>query len=139
MEQQILQDLTPSKRIQILKDTCEETTFFDFERELTPEEHDKVKDESVFKTSEIFKLQEEKKEKTKKLTDELKDKIIEQKILVKQAKTGKDEVNEEVFLLADQEQQIMGYYDKEGVLVYQRALMKNERQIRAVFDQTGTE
>ena len=45
-------------------------------------------------------------------------------------RSGVREFNEEVFLLADQEEGMMGYYTQTGVLVQQRPLLQEERQLR---------
>lgn len=52
-----------------------------------------------------------------------------------QIKTGYKEVQEDLYLIDDQEEGIMGYYNGEGELVKQRPLTKEERQLSIQFKQ----
>lgn len=83
-----------------------------------------------------------------KLDEEKKDFMANHKILVKplkqkvaatlsQIRNRVEEVEEQVYLLADQEEGVMAYYNSRGELVHHRPLFANEKQFRIV-DNTGT-
>ncbi|WP_440881432.1 hypothetical protein [Tenacibaculum sp. C7A-26P2] len=140
MEQQILQTDNPKERIQILKDTCVKTETFTYPKQLSNEELELEKHNFTQHaiTVEIAdkKLQEAKeihKSETKPVKEEMKTQISK-------IRSGIEEVTETVFLLDEQDEGKMGYYNSQGVLVYERLLMQDERQLRIIGNnsQTGT-
>jgi hypothetical protein len=52
----------------------------------------------------------------------------EMAVLMQGIRSGSEEVTEEVYLMADMSEKMMGYYNKEGVLISSRPLMQNEMQ-----------
>ncbi len=47
-----------------------------------------------------------------------------------------EEITETVYHIADQEEGMMGYYNEDGELVYQRPLFQTEKQFRIVDEST---
>lgn len=129
MEKTILQNETEAERIQILKDSCEKTELFTYPRAFPSEEIIKKKDEVVFKTNKLFKLDELKKEKVAEMNTEIKDLKVDQIQLVNEVTTGKEDITDDVYLLAEQDEGVMGYYSRDGELVYERPLLPTERQL----------
>lgn len=130
MEKQFLQNVSRTERIRTLKDNAEATEEFTYPRALSQEELSKIKDESIQNFIKLEKLEEVKKEfmsDHKAQVDPIK---LENKEKLKMLRSKVEEVTEEVFLLADHDKGMMGYYNADGVLVHQRSLMPNERQIR---------
>lgn len=52
----------------------------------------------------------------------------EMSTLMQGIRSGSEEVTEEVYLVAEMSEKMMGYYNKEGVLISSRPLMQNEMQ-----------
>ncbi len=141
MDQKILQSDSHKDRIQYLKDTCVKTETFTYPKQLTDEELELEKHNYTQNaiTIEIAdkKLQEAKeihKANTKPVKEDMKTQITK-------IRSGIEEVTEPVYLLDDQDEGKMGYYNAKGELVYERLLMQDERQLRIVGKnhQTGTE
>ena len=61
------------------------------------------------------------------------------KTQITKIRSGIEEVTGDVFLMDNQETGEMGYYNEKGELVYTRLLMQDERQLRIIPNQTGTE
>lgn len=138
MEKHFLKDVSRKERIQMLKDNAEHVEMFTYPRPLQDAELRKIKDETVQHSIDLERLEEAKKDfmaghkaEVDPLKMMVKDKL--QKI-----RSRNEEVEEEVFLLADQEEGMMGYYNGDGDLVYQRTLLPDERQFRIVDATTGT-
>lgn len=139
MEKQFLAGVSRKERIQMLTDNAERVELFTYPRPLDDSEMRKLKDETVQHHIELAKLEEVKKEfmaDHKAEVDPLKMKVKEK---LQKIRSRNEEVEEQVYLLADQEEGMMGYYNADGVLVYQRSLSPDERQFRIVDDsKTGT-
>lgn len=60
-------------------------------------------------------------------------KKAELKTIMKSVRDQAEEVIETVYLIADQEEGVMGYYDKSGTLISTRKLMPSERNLRIGF------
>ncbi len=138
MEQKILQSETPSERRQILKDSCVKMQEFTYAKEFTKDELASKKDELSQQDIKLDKLEEEKKEITQEFNASIKKLKTERKTTLSCVRTGKEEVTEDVYLLDEQDEGIMGYYNHDGVLVYSRPLLPNERQLRISKTYTGT-
>jgi len=138
MEQQFLQGVSKQERLQALKDSAERTELMNYPKALSEVDLDYLKNELVNDSVKLAKLEEARKEF---LTGhKAKVKPLKQNVglsLVR-IRSKVEEVEEEVFLLADQEEGMMGYYNADGNLVYQRVLLPDERQIRIVTSKSGT-
>lgn len=121
-------DLPPDQRLQLLKDNCddrEETTYY---KDLSQDDLD-IKRESL--SDNLVKLSEWEDELTdikkehKVKSDPLK---VQNKILLTEIKTRKQEVTGVLYHIADHEQVIMETYDEQGEFVSSRRLRPNEKQ-----------
>jgi len=134
MDKQILQDVSQKQRNEYLKDSCVKTENFTYPKHL--EQADLTKERNDFTQNAIkvsiedAKLKEAR-ENYKAATKPVK---LEMKMQMSKIRTGVDEVTGTVYLMDDQETGEMGYYNESGVLVYQRPLLQEERQLRLVND-----
>lgn len=132
MEKRILQGESPASRLEILKMNAESTELFTYPKQLSEEDLEAVKNEIVKTNIELAKLQEERKafnevynEKKKPLDTSLKENLS-------MARTKVKEVTEQAFLMSDQDEGVMLYYNEDGILINKRPLFREERQLRIV-------
>jgi hypothetical protein len=137
MDNNILQTTNPKDREQYLKDTCVKTETFTYPKKFSPEELALKKDILSQQDINLDNLEAKKREVTTEFNNNIKELKIERKHTLTCVRTGMEEVTEMVFLIDDQEEGKMGYYNKKGELVYERPLMPEERQLR-ILNQTGT-
>jgi hypothetical protein len=134
MEKTFLQNESKRDRLQALKDNCERSEKMVYPKELDPETITALKDELTTEFIEISRLDEQKKE----FMSEWKIKVKPRKqltaLLMGQVRSGIEEVEEEVYLIADQEEGFMGFYNGDGNLIKQRPLTQDERQFRIIND-----
>jgi hypothetical protein len=134
MDKYLFQDMSENDRKQMLADNAERREEFQYPRELSHDEIAELKDELSNESISLSKLEEKKKE----AMDEFKTQIDPHKAEVKRLlhllRTRSEEVEEKVYLIADQEEGMMGYYNKRGELVHQRLLRGNEKQLRIIGD-----
>lgn len=130
MDKYLFQDVPERDRKQMLADNAEAREEFQYPRDLSHDEISELKDQLSNESISLSKLEEKKKE----AMDEFKNKIDpfkkEVKRLLHLLRTRSEEVEEEVYLLADQEEGMMGYYNSRGELVHQRLLRGSEKQLR---------
>jgi vacuolar-type H+-ATPase subunit I/STV1 len=130
MEKQLFKNVSPTERIQMLKDNAERTEEFQYPRELTPDEISELKDELSSESITLSKLEEKKKEAMNEFKAEIKPVKAEVQRILQLLRTRSEEVEEKVYLLADLEEGMMGYYNSKGELVHSRLLRQNEKQYR---------
>jgi len=140
MEKQLLQNETQSERKIVLRDTCLKMEEFTYSKQFTQEELTHKKDELSQQDIKLEKLEQEKKEVVADFAARIKAVKEDRLQTLNQVLTGAEEVTEQVYLLDDQEEKKIGYYNADGLLVYERPLMPDERQLRIVdkVQLTGT-
>lgn len=128
MESKIFQDVSIRDREQYLKDNATKVEKHTYSKPLDVAEVSKLQTEFAQKAielnieeSNLKEVREEFKSKTKPLK-------IEMAKLMQNIRTGAEEVTEDVYHLSDMDSEQMGYYNKEGVLIFSRPLMTSERQ-----------
>ena len=128
MEKNFLQNESKKDRLQALMDNGERAEKMIYPKELDPETITALKDELTTEFIEISRLDEQKKE----FMAEWKIKVKPRKqltaLLMGQVRSGIEEVEEDVYLIADQEEGFMGFYNGDGKLIKQRPLTQEERQ-----------
>jgi hypothetical protein len=130
---------SPSQILQILKDNAETTTQFTYSRPLESEELNVVKDNYAQNGIKLQAIEEERKAVTEKFTLQIKPIKAANQELLETIKHQAETVNEEVYLISDQEQGDMDYYNSKGQVVYTRKLMPQEKQLRMLkVEKTGT-
>jgi len=128
MEKQILQSESASDRLEQLKNSAEKVEAFSYPRELSTGEIQEL--QSHLSQDMITVDQEEQKLKVAKEIFKAATKPVKQTIAknLQMIRTQVEEVNEDVYLLKDVEESKMGYYSKEGKLVFERNLRPEEQQ-----------
>lgn len=124
--------LYPGQDKQLVKDNLKgysvRTEEGTYERELSPEELEALKEDYMQKNHNLKKLNDD----FKKIQDEFKEKIkLVQESLVKKLethRTGTETCSGTLYLLDDQENGMMFYYSETGDLVQKRRLLPDERQ-----------
>lgn len=128
MQKQILQYESPGDRLEQLKNSADKIENFSYPRELSNGEIQELqnslsqdmifvdrKEQDLKVAKEIFKA----------ATKPVKQTIAKNLQLIR---TQVEEVSEEVYLLKDIEEGKMGYYSKDGLLVFERNLRPDEMQ-----------
>lgn len=128
MQKQILQNESPGDRLEQLKNSADKIENFSYPRELSNGEIQEL--QSNLSQDMIFVDKKEQdlkvaKEIFKSATKPVKQKIAKNLQLIR---TQVEEVSEEVYLLKDIEEGKMGYYSKDGILVFERNLRPDEMQ-----------
>lgn len=128
MEKQILSSESASDRMEQLKNSAEKVESFSYPRELSTGEIQEL--QSHLSQDMITVDQEEQKLKVAKEIFKAATKPVKQTIAknLQMIRTQVEEVTEDVYLLKDIEESKMGYYSKEGKLVFERNLRPEEQQ-----------
>lgn len=138
MEKQILQDVPMSERLDYLKNSAEKVEKMTYPLSIDEAELNALKTEFSQDAIELDthdQVLKEAREAYKLKAKPLKKNMA---IVMQKIRTRVEEVTEDVYLIADHESNKMGYYNAAGILVYERPLMQNERQLRIVSKETGT-
>lgn len=127
MEKQILQNVDPEERIRQLRDSADKVEEkFTYQRELEIGEVQEIQNDMA---QALIRIDQEDvklkvhKEAHKSVVKPLKEEI---RSSLQKVRTQMEEVTDEVFLLKDTEEMKMGYYSKEGRLVFERGLRPDE-------------
>lgn len=133
MDSKILQDLPPEERVQYLRDNAFKVDpKYTYTRELEEGEiHERQNDMSqhLIEIDRQDQTLKEHKEAYNSVVKPLRENI---KCKLQEIRTRSEEVTDEVFLIKDEHTQRMGIYSKEGVLLFERALMPDEKQYSIV-------
>jgi hypothetical protein len=138
MKRKLFENYSKSERIQALKDNAEKSEEFSYFREYEPEELDLLKDQYFQEASELQKHEEKynaAKADFKLNADPIKAKMKESFTGIRiKGRT----VTEQVYLLADHENNMMEYYNEAGVMIHSRRMLPDEKQLRIKMSVTGT-
>jgi hypothetical protein len=128
MEKQILKNESPGDRLEQLKNSAEKVESFSYPRELSTGEIQEL--QSHLSQDMITVDQQDQKLKVAKEVFKAATKPVKQTIAknLQMIRTQVEEVTEDVYLLKDIEEGKMGYYSKEGILVFERNLRPEEQQ-----------
>jgi hypothetical protein len=128
MEKQILINESPGDRLEQLKNSADKVETFSYPRELSNGEIQEL--QSNLSQDMIHVDKEEQKLKVAKEIFKSATKPTKQNIAknLQMIRSQVEEVTEEVYLLKDVEDGKMGYYSKEGKLVFERNLRADEMQ-----------
>ncbi|MNF97571.1 hypothetical protein D3C85_1097790 [compost metagenome] len=128
MEKQILINESPGDRLEQLKNSADKVELFSYPRELSNGEIQELQSNlsqdmiAVDKADQKLKVA---KEEFKAATKPVKQTIAKNLQMIR---SQVEEVTEEVYLLKDVEEGKMGYYSKDGILVFERNLRPDEQQ-----------
>ena len=141
MEKVLFQDYSPEERLEMLQNNCDRVIEdYGYEKPLSKDQLKAIKDKLSSASVSLHDVQEEKKEADKEFNEQIKNfkgTIAES---VKQLKTRTTYTCEQCFELIDYDEKKVGIYNREGILVEERAAKLNElREPRNMFAQkTGT-
>jgi hypothetical protein len=128
MEKKILQNETPADRLEQLKSVADKLEDFSYPRELTNGEIQELQSGLSQDMITVDRAEQELKIAKEVFKSEVKP--IKQQIAknLQMIRTQVEEVKEKVFLLKDLNEEKMGYYSKDGILVFERELRPDEKQ-----------
>lgn len=132
MQNKILQDVPLNKREQYLRDTAETVEQMTYPLALDEGELSKLKTEFSQDAIELDRHEQVMKAAREEFKGVAKPLKLKMGQAMQRIRTRQEEVTEDVYLIADQETETMGYYNSAGHLVYSRPLMQKERQLRIV-------
>lgn len=126
-------------RAQFLSDNCHEIENVGYVREFAPEEMEAMKDNLADTSITVNDLEIEKKEKVKEITDKIKPLKNRLKGLLTNIRERSEFVKEDCYKFIDHEENQVGYYNSDGLLISTRRAKPEERQTKMfVLDKTGT-
>lgn len=128
MEKKILQNETPADRLEQLKSVADKLEDFSYPRELTVGEIQELQSGLSQDMITVDRAEQDLKIAKEVFKSEVKP--IKQQISknLQMIRTQVEEVKEKVFLLKDLKEEKMGYYSKDGILVFERELRPDEKQ-----------
>ncbi len=141
MEKKILQDVGPIERKQLLRDSAHATEEFTYPRGLDSQELTHLKDEYHKNAIKMAKLEEQRKEFMENWKADVKPLKLEMGDQMTMMRSKVEEMTEDVYLMPEREEGMMGYYNVAGELVYSRPLMPEENQfsiVDATLPKNGT-
>lgn len=141
MDAQLFQDLPLDERKEMLEANADAVEHLGYTRSLPSEEVDSLKEQLMSVQIKIEEKQEELKEKSKELNTIIRDYKDSSKKIVGKLKTRSEYIEEDCYKMVDESRNEVGYYNKEGNLVYSRPARKEELQ-RTIFQairKTGTD
>jgi small-conductance mechanosensitive channel len=140
MEKILFGEIPEKKRKQYLEDNATGIEKIGYTKPFEVEEIDQFKTDLAETDISINDKEEQIKELTKSLKDELKPLKEDRSKLLKNIKEKSEFVNEELYKFIDQEAGRVGFYDEAGILRYERGILSEERQTTIFrLPITGTE
>src|SRR5690606_14307370 len=119
---------SPADRERLLRDNATKVENRTYLRALDPAEVIELQNTYTQKAIELANAEDELKVHRENFKAVAKPLKVEMGQIIQGVRTASEEVTEEVFLLADMDEQMMCYYNRLGELVYSRPLMQNEKQ-----------
>lgn len=141
MDKTLFQSISDGvERQQMLLDNADGVEEISFKRMLTPEQIADLKDELSEQCIQLKDTKADKKAHNAMYNERIKKLETESDRLTDKIREGADSVMEQCYKMIDQEEGMVGYYDKDGILVLQRPLKREERQttIMQFNRKTGT-
>lgn len=142
MEKFLGQDVPEENRWQVISDSADKIEEIGYTHRFTPEELAQKKEMLAETSIKINDIEVEKKEAMEEYKRRLKPLTDEKQILLDNIKKGSEyRAHEECAKVIEQENRMVGYYNKLGELVYSRPIMPQEMQ-KSIFNinrKTGTE
>jgi hypothetical protein len=128
MDKQILQNETPERRLALLQDSADKVERFTYTRELSLDEIQDLQaslSDDLITISKADRALKGAKAEHQETVKPIK-KVISKNLGLIQDQI--EEVTEEVYLMKDLEEGKMGFYSKDGLLVFERKLRSEETQ-----------
>lgn len=139
MEQRIFQNISERDREQYLRDNAVRSEIKTYSRALDKAEVIELQNQYAQKAIELNIADEDLKRHRESFKAVAKPLKIELAKLMQGIRSSSEEITEDVYLLADMDDQMMGYYNSLGELIYSRPLLASERQfsITGVMQKLG--
>lgn len=128
MEKLMFPGKSPRDREQLLRDNAVKVENRTYLRALDQSEVIELQNAYTQKAIELANAEAELKMHREVFKSKAKPLKVEMGEIIQGIRTSSEEITEEVFLLADMDEQMMCYYNKLGELVYSRPLMQSEKQ-----------
>ncbi len=128
MEKMLFQDCNQSERIQLLKDNADTIEPLGYQKPLTEDQITTLKQDLTEISIKIADIEFAKSEATHSFNQDLKPLKKKRAEVVEVLKNRSEFKDEDCFKFVDQEAGEVGYYNEEGILVYQRTILPTERQ-----------
>jgi len=128
MDVKLFETISLKEREQMLKDNCQSIEKKTYSRALDQAEIAKLQTEFAQKAIDLNIAESELKvqrESFKLVSKPIKKDMSD---LMQGIRSGSEEVTEEVYLISDMSEKMMGYYNKDGNLIQSRPLMQSEMQ-----------
>ncbi|WP_370214812.1 hypothetical protein [Mesoflavibacter profundi] len=132
MDLKILQDVSASERKEVLRNSADKKEVFTYPKTLDAKEVTHLKDEYTKNAIALAKHEEAKKEFNEDFKAKVKPLKLEMSSQMTRIRSKVEEITEDVYLISDQENELMCYYNALGELVYHRPLMPEEKQLTLV-------
>lgn len=131
MEKYIGQDIENlAEREKFIKDNADGVEDMGYSKPIPSAEIDKLKEQLSDSTIKRLEAEQAKKDITQQYNEEIKAYKAEIRDTADKLKSKSEYVNEPCYKLVDQEAKAAGYYNREGMLVYERAARQDELQPR---------
>lgn len=128
MEKVLFADLSEKERIQMLSDNADTVEEVGYMKAFTPEEMETMKDRLSKIVIDINDIDEEKKAVNDEFKLRKKPLETEKQELLANIKSKSEYVVEDCYKFCDHDEQMVGFYNKQGVLVDCRPMRPDERQ-----------
>ena len=141
MDKQLFAEYSDEQRLQMLKDNCNKLLEdYGYDKPLSKDQLKAIKDKLSSASISLADVQEEKKQADSEFNEQIKNLKCTIAESVKQLKTRTTYTCEQCFELIDYDEKKVGIYNREGILIEERAAKLNElREPRNMFAQkTGT-
>ncbi|TSE11265.1 hypothetical protein [Aquimarina algiphila] len=135
MDQHLFQDYAEDERKIMLRDNALTNEEHTYSISLSEEELLELKEQHAQNSIKLAVLEEKRKKFTEELNSEKKPISDETKEQLALLRTGVKEVTEPLYLIDYQEEGQMAYFNGKGVLIRQRPLRQNERQLHLITHQ----
>lgn len=133
MDRQLFANLPPHERVQVLRDNAYKVDpVYTYTRELEEGELQERKDQLSQNMISIDKADQVKKEAMENYKAAVNPLKEQNKQYLQEIRTRAEEVTGEVYMIRDEAEGQMGFYSPEGILLFQRSLLPEERQFSIV-------
>ena len=133
MEKLLGQDLNPRERVQFLTDNADAVEELGYNKPLTQDEITNLKEELTNNSIRISDILEKKAAAAAEFNEQLKPLEKSRKEAIAMLKNRSEFRTEGCFKFIDHESGEVGFYNSDGVLVYQRGILPGERQ-KTIFE-----
>lgn len=140
MESRLFKDLSPEERREMLEANADAIERLGYSRSLPSKDVENLKEQLMSIQIKIDEEQEVLKEKVKEMNQSIKVNKDQRKKIITKLKSRSEYVEEDCYKMVDDKSREVGYYNRDGKLVYTRVARKDELQ-KTIFQaiRTGTE